>query len=197
MYPKFSLDGSGLGWQSTDKFDTLKAMSIHQLSAVVAVARNGAIGLANTLPWKLRSDLQRFKRLTMGHTLVMGRKTYESIGRPLPGRQTIVLSRRQETHFDGVCVVASIEAAMAIVPRDSLAFVVGGAEIYRLAMPMIKDLYVTLVLANIQGDAFLEPWDESEFHCVESAFVPADEFNEWPSEFRHLVRRQNSSPKST
>jgi dihydrofolate reductase len=189
MYPKFSLDGSGPGWQSADKIDTLKAMCIHQLSAVVAVARNGTIGRANTLPWKLRSDLQRFKQLTMGHTLVMGRKTYESIGRPLPGRQTIVLSRRQETHFDGVCVVPSIEAAMAIVPGDSLAFVVGGAEIYRLAMPMIKDLYVTLVLADIQGDAYLDPWDESEFQCVESAFVPADAFNEWPSEFRHLVRQ--------
>ncbi len=189
MYLKIRLDGSGLRWQSYHKSDTLKVMRINQLSAVVAVARNGVIGRANTLPWKLRSDLQRFKQLTMGHTLVMGRKTYESIGRPLPGRQTIVLSRKAETRIDGVRVVGSIAAAMAFVPSDSRAFIVGGAEVYRVAMPMIQDIYLTLVLADINGDAFLDPWDESEFRCVESSFIPSDEFNEWPSEFRHLVRR--------
>ena len=195
MYPKSSRDGSGFRWQNADKTDSLSHMSINHLSAVVAVSRNGAIGRANSLPWKLRGDLQRFKQLTMGHTLVMGRKTFESIGRPLPGRQTIVLSRRNETRIEGVCVVGSLEAAMAYVPSDSLAFVVGGAEVYRAAMPMVKNLYVTLVLADIQGDAFLEPWDESQFGCVESSFMPADEHNEWPSEFRHLVRIENNSPK--
>ena len=89
-------------------------MSINQLSALVAVARNGTIGRGNALPWKLRNDLQRFKRLTLGHTLLMGRKTFESIGRPLPGRQTIVLSRKKNTTIEGAIVVNSIEETKTI-----------------------------------------------------------------------------------
>jgi dihydrofolate reductase len=166
-------------------------MSIPPLHAVVAVAQNGVIGMGNALPWKLRSDLQRFKRITMGHALLMGRKTYESIGKPLPGRQTIVLSRSHLTAFDGVCVASSIDHALEMVKQDSMAFVVGGAEIYRIAMPHISNLYLTRVLANVEGDAFMEPIDEAQFSCVERSFVPKDEFNEWPTEFLHLVRNGN------
>ena len=86
-------------------------------------------------------------------------------------------------------VVTSIEAAMQLVPSDFKAFVVGGAEIYRLAMPLIENLYLTRVLADVDGDAFLADWDESEFECVEHLYTPADAFNEWPSEFFHLVRK--------
>ena len=118
----------------------------------------------------------------------MGRKTYESIGKPLPGRQTIVLSRSHLTAFDGVCVASSIDQALEMVKPDSLAFVVGGAEIYRLAMPRIANLYLTRVLANLDGDAFMETIDETQFSCVERLFLPKDDFNEWPTEFLHLVR---------
>ena len=166
-------------------------MSTHQLSAVVAVARNGTIGRGNALPWKLRSDLQRFKRLTMGHSLVMGRKTFESIGRPLPGRQTIVLTRQKDKNFEGVQIAISLEKAIALVPNDSIAFIVGGAEIYRVAMPLVTNLYLTRVLADIDGDTIFGPLDESEFDCMERSFIPADAFNEWPSEFQHLVRKGN------
>ena len=164
-------------------------MSIDQLSAVVAVAKNGTIGRGNTLPWRLRSDLQRFKRLTMGHSLIMGRKTYESIGKPLPGRQTIVLTRQKDTTIEGVEIANSIADAVALVPNDSTPFVVGGAGVYRVAMPMVTNLYLTRVLADIDGDSYFVPWDESEFKCIERSFVPADAFNEWPSEFLHFVRK--------
>ena len=166
-------------------------MKTNQLSAVVAVAINGTIGRGNTLPWKLRGDLQRFKRLTMGHSLVMGRKTYESIGRPLPGRKTIVLTRQKDKSFEGVQIATSFEEAIALVPNDSIAFIVGGAEIYRVAMPLVTNLYLTRVMADIDGDAIFGPWDESEFDCVERYFIPADNFNEWPSEFQHFVRKGN------
>ena len=118
----------------------------------------------------------------------MGRKTFDSIGKPLPGRQTIVLSRHKDREIPGVFFAESIEQAMANVPAGMIGFVVGGAEIYRLAMPSVTDLYLTKVLADVVGDATLEPWDGTKFRCVESAYVPADEFNEWPSEFQHLQR---------
>ena len=163
-------------------------MSINQLSAVVAVSQNGVIGRNNALPWRLRSDLQRFKRLTMGHALIMGRKTFESIGKPLPGRQTLVLTRQKEQDLPGVCVVHSLDAAIANIPAGKIGFVVGGAEIYRLAMPMVTDIYVTTVLASVDGDAILEPLDEAKFRCIERVYVPEDEFNDWPSEFKHWTR---------
>ena len=164
-------------------------MSIDQLSAVVAVAKNGTIGRGNSLPWRLRSDLQRFKRLTMGHSLIMGRKTYESIGKPLTGRQTIVLTRQKGTTIEGVEIANSIADAVALVPNDSIPFVVGGADVYRVAMPMVTNLYLTRVLADIDGDSYFGPWDESEFKCIVRSFVPADAFNEWHSEFLHFVRK--------
>jgi len=163
-------------------------MNTHQLNAVVAVAQNGVIGRGNALPWKLRSDLQRFKRITMGHALIMGRKTYESIGKPLPGRQTIVLSRSQGTHFEGVDVATNLDQALEMVQKDTQAFVVGGAEIYRLAMPRITHLYLTRILADVDGDAFMDSIDETQFSCVDRTFLQKDEHNEWPTEFLHLVR---------
>jgi len=164
-------------------------MKENELSAVVAVAQNGIIGRNNTLPWKLRADLIRFKRLTMGHSLIMGRKTFDSIGKPLPGRQTIVLSRTTQLQIDGVRVVDCIESAIELVPSGTTGFVVGGAEIYQLAMPWIRTIYLTRVLANIEGDAFWTEWDLSQFDCKEQAYLPADAANEWPTLFQHLVRR--------
>lgn len=172
----------------SDVYNTLD-MSTQTLSALVAVAKNGTIGLANQLPWKLRSDLQRFKRLTMGNTLIMGRKTFESIGKPLPGRQTIVLSRQQGRRIEGVQLAASLDEALKMMNAGCIGFVVGGAEIYRLAMPRIQSLYLTKVLANIAGDAFFCSWNEDAFECVERSFQPADDYNDWPTEFLHLRRK--------
>ena len=166
-------------------------MSEKNLCAVVAVARNGTIGRNNTLPWKLRSDLQRFKKLTMGHSLIMGRKTFESIGKALPGRQTIVLSQSGQFQWEGVDVASSAELAIAMVPDTKRGFVVGGAQIYKLFLPKIEHMYVTEVLADIEGDAWLEPWDTTLFEVIEQSYVPADEFNDWPTCFKHYQRRSS------
>ena len=172
-------------------------MTTQPLSAIVALAMNGTIGRGNELPWKLRSDLQRFRRLTMGHTLIMGRKTFDSIGKPLPGRKTIVLSRQKETKIEGVQVVASLEEAIERLDHEAQGYIVGGAEVYRLAMPLIKTLYLTRVLAEIAGDAYFCNWDDTEFDCIERSYTSADGFNDWPTEFLHLERkpRPNQLPR--
>lgn len=159
-----------------------------RLEMIVARARNGTIGDRDALPWKLHADLQRFKRLTMGHAILMGRKTYESIGRLLPGRQTIILSRRSDWQVPGACVVPSLEAALAIVPVSSIPFVVGGAEIYRLAWPYLRAVHITHVLADVPGDTVLPPLAMEGFRCVESECVSADERNDWPTRYERWMR---------
>jgi len=157
---------------------------------VVAVARNGVIGNGGALPWRLSVDLQRFKRLTMGHTLLMGRKTYESIGKLLPGRSTVLLSRNPEYRVPGARVVPNIEAALSGLPQDQVPFVVGGAEVYRLAWPLVGYLHLTQVLADVPGDTRLEPLDLKGFDRIEQEMVPADPRNEWPSVYELWVRRR-------
>lgn len=159
-----------------------------RLHLVVAMARNGTIGHRDTLPWRLSSDLQRFKRLTMGHALLMGRKTYESIGKPLPGRQTILLSRQPDYRAAGARVVDSIDAALALLPDSILPFVVGGAEIYRLALPRMRSLHLTRVLADVPGDTRLDPFPLHGFHLVETETVPSDDRNDWPTLYEHWLR---------
>ena len=139
-----------------------------QLSIMVAAASNGVIGRNNSLPWHLPGDLQYFKRVTMGKPVVMGRKTFESIGRPLPGRTNVVVSRDPHYAAEGVKVVASLDAALELAADiatingvDELV-VIGGEQIYREALPMAQRLYLTEVHADVQGDAVLPPirWDE-------------------------------------
>lgn len=137
-----------------------------RLSLVVAVARNGVIGVNGQLPWRLPEDLKRFKALTLGHTLVMGRKTHESIGRLLPGRRTIIVSRNPAYRIEGATVVPSVEAAIAAATGESEVFVVGGGEIYALALPLADRLLVTEVDLVPEGDAFFPPVDRSRWHEV-------------------------------
>ena len=119
--------------------------------AVAAMAVNRVIGHAGSIPWHLPEDLRWFKELTMGGTLLMGRVTYESIGRPLPGRQTIVLSRREGWQIPGVAVIRDL-SQLRQASGDSEVFVVGGAEIYRAALPYCRDLYLTEVRREVNGD---------------------------------------------
>ncbi|HEX2154338.1 MAG TPA: dihydrofolate reductase [Acidimicrobiia bacterium] len=121
------------------------------VTVVAAVARNGVIGRDGNLPWHLPEDLRRFKEMTMGGVLVMGRKTYESIGRPLPGRTTVVVTRRPDWSADGVEVAASLEEAL---DRPGELFVVGGAEIYRQALELADALEITEVDAEPEGDTY-------------------------------------------
>ena len=135
---------------------------------VVAVAHRGVIGRDNTLPWRLPEDLKHFKATTTGHTLVMGRRTFESIGRPLPGRRTIVLSRDPGWHAEGTLRAGSLEEALALAAREPFGdvFVVGGAQVYRDALPMAARAIVTEIDLEVDGDAFFAPLDPSAWQAV-------------------------------
>ncbi|MEG1670387.1 MAG: dihydrofolate reductase [Mucinivorans sp.] len=133
------------------------------ISIIVAIATNGVIGCHNRLIWHISEDLKRFKSLTMGHPIVMGRKTFASIGRALPGRQNIVISRDKALKIDGVDVVASMEEAIKIASTDGEIFIIGGGEIYHLALPLASKLYVTQVKQSPQGDTFFPEIDENEW----------------------------------
>ncbi|WP_078085519.1 dihydrofolate reductase [Microbulbifer mangrovi] len=155
------------------------------LAMIVAMARNRAIGRENTLPWRISGDLQFFKRTTLGKPIVMGRKTFESIGRPLPGRQNIVITRNPDWSVDGVTVVSSLEQALDVAAATAAregadeVMVIGGAEIYRQAMPLAQRLYVTEVDAEVEGDAFFpalnETWREVSRDCYPAS--EKDEYN--------------------
>lgn len=136
-----------------------------ELAIIVAVAENGVIGNDNALPWRLPEDLQNFKRITMGKPVVMGRKTYDSIGKPLPGRTNIVVTRNVSFHAEGLQVAHSLEEALAkaseIAARAGVeeVMVMGGAEIYAATIPRADRLYMTEVHANVEGDAILPAID--------------------------------------
>ncbi len=133
------------------------------LSVIAAVARNGAIGKNNALLVHLPDDLPRFKRLTMGAPLLMGRKTWDSIGRPLPGRRSIVITRNPQWQAAGAEGAASFEAALALVAGAPKVFVIGGAEIFALALPHADELLLTEIDAEFEGDVFFPPWDRAAF----------------------------------
>jgi dihydrofolate reductase len=132
---------------------------------VAAVGRNGVIGVDGGLPWRLPGDLKRFKEMTMGHALIMGRATFESIGRPLPGRRTVVLSRRPDWSHDGVEVAASLEEALALVGSNGGldAYIAGGAEVYRAALEVADRLELTEVDAAPDGDTWFPAVDWSQW----------------------------------
>lgn len=138
-----------------------------KLSMIVAVAENGVIGRNNALPWYLPNDLKYFKQTTMGKPVIMGRKTYESIGKPLPGRTNIVITRQADYQPEGVKVVNSVEAArelaesVCLIDGQEEAMIMGGAEIYTLALPHTDRLYLTEVHADVEGDAFFPEYDKS------------------------------------
>ena len=118
------------------------------------MSSNRVIGVNNTLPWHLSEDLKHFKSLTTGHTIIMGRKTYESIGRPLPNRRNIVISRNSNTSNEGVEVVHSLEDAFSISTNDKEVFVIGGSNIYEQALSFVDQLYITEIKKSFIGDAF-------------------------------------------
>jgi dihydrofolate reductase len=159
--------------------------------AVVAIARNGVIGNQGGLPWRLSSDLKRFKQLTMGHCLLMGRKTYESIGRPLPGRQTIVLSRSGfRAPVPNVACVASAEDVSALVEPGRKVMVVGGAQIYQATLPFCSEIWLTRVLADVAGDVHFPEVDWARWEQTSCEAIPSSESDQWPTEFQ-IYRRAN------
>jgi dihydrofolate reductase len=159
------------------------------ISLIAAMAQNGTIGRDNGLPWRLADDLKRFKTLTMGKPLLMGRKTYESVGRPLPGRTNIVLTRDRDWRADGVVVVRSLGQALSFARDAEELVAIGGAEIYRLLMPFARRLYLTLVHAEIPGDTFFPDFDSTQWADVECHSHPADERNAYAFTFVTLERK--------
>ena len=143
-----------------------------KVSLIVAVSRNGVIGLNNQLPWHLPGDLKYFKSVTMGKPLIMGRKTFDSIGRPLPGRTNIVVTRDSQWHAEGVQVAQTLVQAMTLARLACAAaqveeiMVIGGEQIYRLTLPVADRLYLTQVEAEVEGDAFFPIYDPEEWHQV-------------------------------
>ncbi len=148
------------------------------ISLIVAASTNNVIGADGALPWRLSDDLRRFKEITMGRPIVMGRKTWESIGRPLPGRQNIVISRQPDFVADGCDVVASaIEAISAADDADEI-MVIGGSQVYQLFLPDAGRLYLTRVHAEINGDTFFPVISDKDWRLVDEQHHAADERNE-------------------
>jgi len=167
-------------------------------AVVAAVAENGVIGRDNKLIWRLKSDLRRFRALTWGKPMIMGRKTFESIGRPLPGRETIVLTRDPGFSAAGVGVAHGWDHALALADAAAAALgagevtVVGGAEIYALALPRCERLHLTLVQTAPEGDALFPPFDRSAFREVRREAHPAGPDDEHPFVFLDLERVASS-----
>jgi len=184
-----------------------------RLSLIVAMDRQGVIGKGGGLPWKLSSDLKRFKALTMGHHIVMGRKTFQSLERLLPGRVMLVLKRPESAYdfgfarlyqdlplydavvlakqtgrpvpedFVPVALVNSLDEALRLAAGDEEVFVIGGAEIFALALPRVERMYVTWVEAEVEGDVTFPQVDWGEWREVNCERVGADEKNEYPTRF--------------
>lgn len=158
------------------------------ISAIVAIAENHAIGKNNQLLWYLPNDLKHFKQITSGHTVIMGRKTYESVGKPLPNRRNVIITR-QKIEIPGCEVVNNIDAALGLCAAEQEAFIIGGAEIYKLAMPLTDRIYLTIVHRSFEGDAFFPPISISEWAETERQDFEADEKNNIPYSFITLNRR--------
>ena len=159
------------------------------VSFVVAMARNRVIGRNNTLPWRLSEDLKRFKATTMGKPILMGRRTFESIGKPLPGRANIVLTRDRAWQANGVLTVGSIEEALERSRRAPELAVIGGAEVFRLALPVTDLIYLTRVEADVEGDTYFPEIDPREWTEDVVTTYPADEKNQYPTTYLTLRRR--------
>jgi dihydrofolate reductase len=159
-----------------------------KLSIVVAMARNRVIGHHNRLPWHLPGDLAHFKAITLGKPIVMGRKTWESIGRALPGRTSIVVTHDLDYEAQNAIVVHSVAAALAAAPDCEEMMVIGGAEFYRQLLPLADTLYLTRVEAEFEGDTYFPELDAAEWREISSEPHAADDRNPWPYRFVTLER---------
>jgi dihydrofolate reductase len=161
------------------------------IALVVAAARNGVIGRDGDMPWRLSSDLKRFKSITMGQPIIMGRKTWESIGRPLPGRLNIVVTRHADFEAPGACVVQSLEEAIKTA-REAAGqgdfFIVGGGQIYKETIHLADVLHVTHVETEIEGDAFFPPISAQDWQAVHEEALPAGEKDDYPT--RYVIYRR-------
>jgi dihydrofolate reductase len=161
------------------------------LSLVAAVAENGVIGHAGRLPWHLPADLKHFRETTLGKPMLMGRRTFDSIGKALPGRRSLVLTRDPDFSAPGVEVVRSLEEALAAARDADEIAVIGGADLYRLTLPHAGRVYLTRVHAAVPGDTRFPEWDSSGWRCVSRTTHPADEKNQYAMTFFTLEAPQS------
>jgi dihydrofolate reductase len=160
------------------------------ISAIVAMGENRVIGKNNQLPWRLPADLKRFKSLTTGHPILMGRKTYESIGKPLPNRTNIIISRNAGFEAPGCIVVSTFDDALLAAGRGESKeiFIIGGAEIYKQLLPRTERLYLTIVHHSFEGDAYFTEFDKSDWREVKREDCEADAENPYAYSFLVLER---------
>ena len=159
------------------------------LELVVAVDEQGGIGKNNQLLWHLPADLKHFKEITTGHPIIMGRKTYDSIGRALPNRRNMVISRQTDLQIEGVEVANSLNNAIALVANENKAFIIGGAEIFNQAMPFISIIYLTIVHHSFEADTFFESPSPSAWEAIETETHLADEKNPYSYTFITYKKR--------
>ena len=156
-----------------------------RIAIISAMARNRIIGIENRLPWNLPADMRHFRTLTMGHHLIMGRKTYESIGKPLPGRTTVIVTRNKDFAAPGCIVVNSIEAAISACQGDNEAFIIGGAELYKQALDFADRIYLTKIDAIFEGDAYFPEFESASWKEIDQETFPPDADN--PYAYRFVV----------
>ena len=159
------------------------------LSIIVAVSRNQVIGKDNQLIWKLSADLKRFKALTTGHTIIMGRKTFDSIGKPLPNRTSIVITRQKDYKIEGCIVVNSLEEALEKAADQEEVFIIGGGAIYKDALAKANKVYYTKVHKDFEGDTFFPVIDSQEWESVSREDCMPDEKNEYAYSFIDYKRK--------
>ena len=158
------------------------------ISLIVAMTENDVIGRGGDMPWRMSDDLRRFKKITMGHHILMGRKTYESIGRPLPGRTSVVISRTANYDEENVLVARSLEEAFSLAEDDSEIFVTGGAQVFALALPQVQRIYLTRIHCTLEGDTFFPKVDLRQWNTVSSESHTADERNDFDYSFEIYER---------
>lgn len=154
------------------------------ISFIAALGQNRGLGMNNTLPWNLPDDLKRFKDITRGHSVIMGNRTYKSIGRLLPDRRNIIVTRDTSCVIEGATVVHSIEEAISLVESEDEAFVIGGGEIYKLALPYVSKMYLTFVETEPEADSFFPVFNISAWKKTSEEFHPKDDRHAYNFTFR-------------
>ena len=163
------------------------------ISIIAAIAKNGIIGSGNQMPWHISEDLKRFKAITSGHPVIMGRKTFESLGRPLPNRRNIVITRNPDYDKAGIETAASIDEALALFEENEEIFIIGGGEIYRQTLPLADRMYLTWIDAEADGDTYFPPIDSEEWEIVFSERHEQGLTFPHPFEFMNYKRKRHNT----
>ena len=165
------------------------------ITLIVAMAENRIIGANNGMPWHLPEDLKRFRALTLGHPILMGRKTFEAIGRPLPGRDNVIISRNRDLKPSGVLIFYALSEALEALSDAPQLFVIGGAEIYREALPFAERIELTLIHRSFEGDTEFPPTDPNDWQEVARELAPADPHRDYRWSYLRLERSRNQAPE--